>query len=101
MNKGRKSCSGCERLQTRIDELTEQLKDSRLEWSERGKELEQVNALVTAWDVQMRPELFAQLRDVLDVYIERCTCKGSTGKKKYQRGAARWKSQTKKIKRTK
>ena len=87
-------CDGCKRRQARIEKLVNKLEDSEAESRERGKALESLNQIITAWDIHMSPDLYSRLRTILDIYIERCTCKGSTGKKKYERGRSRWKQPT-------
>ena len=88
-------CLGCINRQKKIEAMTAAMPES--EWWKRGSELEKINALVAAWDVHLPVEFHDKVRSILDGYIERCTCKGSTGSKKYQKGAKRWKAQKKKV----
>ena len=70
-------------LTEKVATLKAELKDSWLEWTRRGRELEKINKLVTGWRVQIPDVLYERLRAVLDGYIDRCTstCEQSTKKR--------------------
>ena len=80
-------CMGCDRLQAKIDNLKVKLEKSEMEWWERGKEIEQINAVISARRDILDPDCYELLRTILDKYIKRCTTTGGTGAGKYQRNA--------------
>ena len=84
-----KNCLGCDRLQVLLDNLKHRHEAVVLEQNLRGKELEAVNRVVSAWKHVLDSDCHEQLRIPLDAYIERCTTKGGTGGKKYQRNAGK------------
>jgi len=45
----------------------------QLECNERGKELEHLNKVITAWSHCFEPSLHAEFRKALDPFIKRCT----------------------------
>lgn len=67
----------------------ERLEVSELEWFRRGAELEELNALITAWK-DLLPEIFhAKARVVLDRYIKRNTMTKGTENVKYKKKGKR------------
>ena len=74
-----------ETLEKRIDLHKQRRRESELEWNRRGFGLEKINKILSAWKDILPDAFHDEVREVLDVYIERCTVTKGSKNRKYQK----------------
>ncbi len=80
-----------EQLEQRIELHKQHRKESDLEGYRRGMALEKINKINVAWKDILPEAFYDEIRETLDVYIERCTISKGNEHMKYQKRPRRGK----------